>query len=83
MSELASAVFDTVWNLGLSGIVATDYLVSRVEEAEPYTMEPFAMICSPQQLFVVKEALDSIPTSASLLSSISRLFFSAFFFRFL
>jgi hypothetical protein len=64
---LASAVFNTVWNLGMSDIVATDYLVSRVEKSDLSTLEPFAMICSPQQLAVVKKALDSFPTSSSLL----------------
>jgi hypothetical protein len=71
LSELASAVFDTVWNLGMNDIVATDYLVWRVTNSGPYTMEPFAAICSPQQLAVVHNALQSFPSPSSSSTSSS------------
>jgi hypothetical protein len=80
MSFLAASVFNTVWNLGFTDIVTTDSLVASVEQEfvfEGSPLGPFAVICSQQQLAVVRNALlsleapDSKSTSPSSSSSSS------------
>jgi hypothetical protein len=69
MSIFVASVFDTVWDLGFTDIVATDRLISQVEQdlsaSDSKSLEPFASVCSQQQLAVVLEALRALETPDS------------------